>query len=113
MAKRSFKSKAINAIITAFVNALYCWAREWGNNAYFYILIGDDTCNDVAWHNADALESIAMSPVAHDPHAAALSESMRATYDIFMEESRKQDGYEEAFQEPSNSIPEDWISLEN
>ena len=91
MAKRSFKSKAINAIITAFVNALYCWAREWGNNAYFYILIGDDTCN----------------------HAAALSESMRVTYDIFMEESRKQDGYEEAFQEPSNSIPEDWISLEN
>ena len=110
--KQSFKSKAINAIITAFVNALYVWAREWGNNAYFYILIGDDTCNDVAWHNADALETVAMSPVAHDPHAAALFETMRVPYDIFLEESRKDPEYEQAFQEPSNS-PEDWISLES
>ena len=59
MSKKSLKSSAIDIIITAIINALYVWARRWGNNAYFYILIGDDDCQDVAWCNSDAVESIA------------------------------------------------------
>ena len=111
MAKKSFKSKAINAIISAIVNALYVWAREWGNNAYFYILIGDETCNDVAWHNADAIETVAMSPVAHNPKAAALFESMTVPYDIFLEDNRKNEKFEKAFQEPMLA-QENWYSEE-
>ena len=110
--KKSIKSKAINAFITAIINALYVWAREWGNNAYFYILIGDDTCNDVAWHNSDAIETIAMSPVAHNPKAAALFETMRVPYDLQLEDSRKDPKFEKIFQEPLQS-QEEWYSEES
>jgi nicotinic acid mononucleotide adenylyltransferase len=111
MAKKSFKSKAINAIISAIVNALYVWAREWGNNAYFYILIGDDKCQDVAWHNSNAIETIATIPVANDPKAAALFESMTVPYHIFLEDNRKNEKFEKAFQEPLLAL-ENWYSEE-
>ena len=111
MAKQSIKSKAINAFITAIVNALYVWARSWGHNAYFYILIGDDKCQDVAWHNADAIETIATTPVVSHPKAAALFETMRVPYDVLLEDYRKDEKFEKAFQEPSN-LPEAWYSDE-
>jgi len=111
MSKKSLKSKAINAFITAIVNALYVWAREWGNNAYFYILIGDENCNDVAWHNADAIETIATTPVISNPKAAALFETMRVPYDVDLEDYRKDPEYEKIFQEPLNA-PEAWYSVE-
>ena len=110
--RKSIRSKAINAFISAIINALYVWAREWGNNAYFYILIGDETCNDVAWCNSDAIETIAMSPVAHNPKAAALFESMRVPYEIFLEDNRKDPEFEKIFQEPLLT-PEEWESLES
>lgn len=111
MSKQSIKSKAINAFVTAIVNALYVWARSWGNNAYFYLLIGDDKCQDVAWHNADAIESIATMPVVSHPKAAALFESMRVPYDLLLEESRKDEEFEKTFQEEFNA-PEAWYSDE-
>ena len=109
---QSIQSKAINAFITAIVNALFVWARQWNNNAYFFLLIGDDKCQDVAWANTDALESIAMSPVARDPKSAALYENMRVPYDIFLEESRKNAEFEKVFQEPLLDMPENWYSEE-
>ena len=109
--KKSIKSKAINAFITAIVNALFIWARQWKNNAYFYILIGDDQCQDVAWHNADAIETIATFPVSHNPKAAALFENMRVPYDVQLDEYRKDPEFEKSFQEPINE-PEQWYSEE-
>ena len=111
MKRKSLKSKAVNAFITAIVNALYVWARHWGNNAYFYILIGDDKCQDVAWHNADAIETIATTPVVCNPKAAALFETMRVPYDVQIDEYRKNPEFEKVFQEPSNT-PETWYSEE-
>lgn len=111
MSKKSLKSKAINAFITAIINALYVWARQWNNNAYFYLLIGDDNCQDVAWSNSDALETIATTPVVCNPKAAALFETMRVPYDVQLEDYRKDPEYEKIFQEESNT-PEAWYSKE-
>lgn len=111
MSKQSIKSKAINAFISAIVNALYVWARTWGNNAYFYLLIGDDKCQDAAWSNADAVESIATTPVANNPKAAALFETMHVLYDIQLEDNRKNPEFEKIFQEEFNA-PEAWYSEE-
>ena len=111
MSKKSLKSSAIDIIITAIINALYVWARRWGNNAYFYILIGDDDCQDVAWCNSDAVESIATTPVISNPKAAALFESMRVPYDVLIEDARKDPEYEKIFQEEFNK-PEAWYSEE-
>lgn len=112
MSKKSLKSKAINAFITAIVNALYVWARQWNNNAYFYLLIGDDKCQDVAWFNSDAIETIATSPVISNPKAAALFETMRVPYDVMLEDYRKDPEYEKVFQEEFNT-PEAWYSDED
>lgn len=109
--KQSLKSKAINAFIIAIVNALFNWVRVWNNGAYFFILIGDQNCSDVAWSNPDNVESYGGHSIAMNPEPAALFESMRVAYDVTLEESRKNKEFEKIFQDTEFS-QDGWFSDE-
>ena len=109
--KKSIFSKAINAFITAFVNALMNWVEQWENGAYFFLLIGDDYCSDVAWKNPANVESYGAHSVACSPRAAALFESMQVTVDLMLEEEQDNKEYQKEFQDPE--LPEQaWYSHE-
>ena len=110
--KKSIKSKAVDVFVSAIINALYVWARKWGKNAYFYILIGDDSCQDVAWSNTQAVEENAIFPVVCNPKAAALFENLRISYDLLVEEHLKDPEYDKVFQEPTIETHEGWYSEE-
>jgi len=102
---------AINAFVAAIINALYVWASKWNNNAYFFILIGDNNSQDVAWANANAVEANGLGIVADCPEAAALFECMKVPFDLYLEDNRKDKKFEATFQDPILK-PEGWHSEE-
>lgn len=87
--KQSFKSKAINAVISAIVRTLRGWAEEWGNNAYFFLVIGDKNCSDVAWYNTKGLARNGAFTVASFPQSAAAFVDLNTSCDILIDEQLK------------------------
>ena len=112
--KQSFKSKAINAVLSAIIRTLLGWAEEWGNDAFFFIVIGDKTCTDVAWHNTEMLSLDGALAVAYDAEAAGALQDLSGSVDILLEEQLKDDDFREKFQltcPDKNSMG--WHSYEN
>ena len=114
MSKQSFKSQAINAVLTAIIRTLLGWAEEWGNDAFFFLVIGDKTCTDVAWFNTDQLACDSAIAVADDPQAAGAFQNLSTSVDILLEDRLKNEKFKSVFQETSSSSDDNgWYSIEN
>ena len=114
MAKKPFKSKAINAVLTAIIRTLLGWAEEWGNDAFFFLVIGDKTCVDVAWSNTESLECDGAIAVAGNPKTAGAFYNLSASVDLLIEENVKDKEFNDVFQETSPSKEDTgWYSIEN
>lgn len=114
MSKQSFKSQAINAVLTAIIRTLLGWAEEWGNDAFFFLVIGDKTCTDVAWSNTDQLACDGAIAVADDPQAAGAFQNLSTSVDILLEDRLKNEKFKSVFQETSSSSDDNgWYSIEN
>ena len=109
--KKSIFSKAINAFVIAFVNALMNWVEQWENGAYFFLLIGDNNCSDVAWKNPTNIESYGAHSIACEPRAAALFESMQLTVDLMLEDEQDNKEYQNELQDPA-LLEQAWYSHE-
>jgi hypothetical protein len=114
MAKQSFKSKAINAVISAIVRTLLSWAEEWSEDAFFFLVIGDKTCTDVAWHNTEDLSCDGALAITDDVQAAAAFQDLAASVDLLVgDRLKEEDDFRKAFEE---SCPEKddtgWVSME-
>ena len=109
--KKSIFSKAINAFVIAFVNALMNWVEQWENGAYFFLIIGDNNCSDVAWKNPTNIESYGAHSIACEPRAAALFESMQVTVDMMLEDEQNDEDYRKELQDPE-LMEQAWYSHE-
>ena len=113
MSKQSFKSKAINAVLTAIVRTLLGWAEEWGNDAFFFLVIGDKTCTDVAWSNSEQLACNGALAIVDDPHAAGAFQNLSTSVDILLEDSLKDEKFKSVFEDTTSSANDNgWYSLE-
>lgn len=114
MSKQSFKSKAINAVISAIVRTLLGWAEEWGNDAFFFLVIGDKTCTDVAWHNTEDLACNGAWAITRDVPASGAFQDIATSFDILIEDQLKEnEQFKEAFEKTSPSKSDTgWYSNE-
>ena len=97
MKQQSFKSKVINAFLSGLINGLYQWAAQW-DGAYFFIVVGDEQCHDVAYFNHEALESVGGMSIASNPKIAAMFDRMRVPYDLFLEDYVKDEDYKKSLE---------------
>ncbi len=112
---QSIQSKAINAFVTAIINALFVWARQWNNDAFFFIIIGDKNCTDVAWHNTNGLTCDGAIAVSISPKTVAAFDDLKTGVDILVEDAIKDD---KQFGETLERLrvddyAEGWHSVEN
>lgn len=111
--KQSFKSKVINAVLTAIINQLFVWARHWGNDAFFFIVIGDNTCTDVAWYNTEDLACNGALAVTAFPQSAGAFQNLAECCDILMDDQLKNEKFRKIFEKTSCAKDEyGWYSDE-
>jgi len=114
MKQNSFKSNAINAVVTAIIRMLLGWAEEWGNDAFFFLVIGDKTCSDVAWHNTENLSCEGAFAVAEYPESAGALYNLFSSVETLLDDNLKQKDFRKTFEK---AIPEKedqgWCSLEH
>ena len=114
--RKSFHSQVINAVITAIVRMLMGWAEEWGNDAFFFLIIGDKQCTDVAWHNTENLACEgALALTGSGVECAAAFQDLASSFDILIDEELKADeAFEKKFAMTSPSKKSHgWCSMEN
>ena len=111
--KQSFKSKAINAVITALVRTLLGWAEEWGNDAYFFLVIGDKNCSDVAWYNTEQLSCDGALAVTGACESVCAFQDLASSVDILNEDNLKNEDFRKKFELSSPSKESNgWLSYE-
>lgn len=112
--KKSFKSKAINAVLTAIIRTIFGWVEEWGEDAFFFLVIGDKTCTDVAFYNTENLSCEGALAVTENVEAAAAFMDLAGSADILLEERFREDDF---CREYENKRPgkdkQGWFSVEN
>ena len=114
MEKQSIKSKAINAFVTAIVRTLFGWVEKWGNDSFFFIVIGDKNCTDVAWYNTEKLACDAAFTIAYDPDAAGAFSNISTSVELIMKNALNDEKFKEAFEKNSmDDLKEGWISCED
>ena len=96
--KQSFKSKVINAVLAAIINQLFVWTRHWGNDAFFFIVIGDKTCTDVAWYNTENLTCNGALAVTSSPQSAGAFQNLAECCDILMDDQLKNEKFRKIFE---------------
>ena len=96
--KQSFKSKVINAVLAAIINQLFVWARKWENDAFFFIVIGDKYCSDVAWYNTENLACNGSFAVTSSPQSAGAFQDLATSCDILMETQLKNEVFRTIFE---------------
>ena len=110
---KSFKSKAINAVLTAIINTLIGWAKAWSNGAYFFIVIGDNISTDVAWYNTQNLAIEGAWTLANDIKAACAFADLSGSMNILLEDKLKDEEFRKEYE---LSMPEEdnvgWVSYE-
>jgi len=113
MSKQSFKSKAINAVISAIVRTLLGWAEEWSDDAFFFLVIGDKTCTDVAWHNTEDLSCDGALAITEFVESAAAFQDLATSVDVLIRDRLEEDEFRKAFE---NTYPQKdkqgWCSYE-
>ena len=110
----SFKSKAIDAIVKAFILSISAWAKAWSEDAFFFIVIGDKHGTDVAWHNTDRLQTDGAWVIADVPEAAARFDLIADGVHILTEENLKKKKYQKAYHkfETPSTDDEGWHSFD-
>ena len=104
MAKKPFKSKAINAVLTAISDP----------SSFFFLVIGDKTCVDVAWSNSEDLSCDGAIAIAGNPKTAGAFYNLSAAVDMLIDENVKDKEFNDVFQETSPSKEDTgWFSIEN
>lgn len=112
--KQSFKSKAINAVLTAIIRTLFGWVKEWGEDAFFFLVIGDKNCTDVAFYNTENLSCEGALAVTDRVEAAAAFMDLSGSVDILLEERLKKDDFRKEFEKTSpGKDKQGWFSVEN
>ena len=111
--KQSFKSKAINAVLTAIIRTLFGWVVEWMDDAFFFLVIGDKSCTDVAFYNTEDLSCNGALAITDNVEAAAAFQDLAGSADILLEERLKEDDFRKEFEktEPGKDN-HGWFSLE-
>jgi hypothetical protein len=115
MKRKSFKSRAINAVLTAIIRTLFGWVEEWNNDAFFFIVIGDKTCTDVAYYNTEKLAEDGAYAVTEQVETAAAFQDLATSFDILV--GFRLDEDEDFRKKFELTMPEKdkqgWYSLEN
>ena len=101
--RKSILSKAINAVLTAIIRTIFGWVEEWGNDAYFFLVIGDKYCSDVAWYNTDNLSCDGALAVAHELKSVAAFQDLATSVELLNEDNLKDDDFREKFEMTSPS----------
>ena len=99
MSKKSFKSKAINAVLTAIIRTILGWVEEWGNDAFFFLVIGDKSCVDVAWSNTEDLACDGAFAIASDPKTAGAFYNLSCSVDLLIDDNVKDKEFDAVFQD--------------
>ena len=106
-------STAINAVLTAIILPICQWAAQW-TGAFFFIVIGDDHCTDVAWANTEGLAQDGAFALASNPEIAGAFEDIKTSFDILMEENLKDPEFVKAFAETMpDADKHGWHSFDN
>ena len=113
--QQSIHSKAINAFITAIVNALYVWASKWNNESFFFLVIGDKECTDVAWSNINGAACDGAIAISMSPETAAAFEILHTSVDMLVEDTIKDDPKfgDELHGLDIDDFKDGWCSVEN
>ena len=112
--KKSFKSKAINAVITAIIRTIFGWVEEWGEDAFFFLVIGDKTCTDVAFYNTENLSCEGALAVTSNVETAGAFFNLAGSADILLEEPFKEDDFRKEFENTSpGKDKQGWFSVDN
>ena len=112
--KKSFKSKAINAVLTAIIRTLFGWVEEWGEDAFFFLVIGDKTCTDVAYYNTENLSCEGALAVTDSVETAAVFMNLAGSADILLDDRLKEDDFYKEFEKTSpGKDKQGWFSIEN
>ncbi len=113
--RKSIMSRAINAALTAFIRTIFGWVEEWGNDAFFFLVIGDKNCTDVAWYNPEQLSCDGALAISADPRSAAAFCDMNTGVELLMEDNLKENKFKEDFEKLQ--LPENyqngWYSYED
>jgi hypothetical protein len=105
-------STAINAVLTAIILPICQWAAQW-TGAFFFIVIGDDHCTDVAWANTEGLSQDGAFALTVDPEIAGAFEDMKTSFDILLEDNLENPEYRKAFENTCPSVDKcGWHSLD-
>ena len=107
--------QAVDAVITAIVRTLLGWAGEWGNDAFFFLVIGDKRVADVAWSNSWALCSDGAVAITSHPEAASAFECLKSGYEALIGTTLEEDvKFRERFENfvPDKDNDSGWSSVE-
>lgn len=112
--KKSIKSKAINAVLTAIIRTIFGWVEEWREDAFFFIVIGDKNCTDVAFYNTENLSCEGALAVTESVEAAAAIMDLAGAADILLEERLREDDFCKEYEKKRpGRHKQGWFSVEN
>ena len=92
--------KASDTFIKFVILPLMQWASE-DSNRFFFIVIGDQYNVDCAYANTENLAREGALAVVNTPKTAGALTSIWTSVDILLEDSRKDETFEKAYQETS------------
>jgi hypothetical protein len=112
--KKSFRSKAIKAVLTAIIRTIAGWAQEWGDDAFFFIVIGDKTYTDVAWSNPNQLACDGALALTCEPDVAAAFSDLSSSVELLLNDQLKENEFKEKFEKLStDDYYGCWYSVQN
>ena len=97
---RKALAKASDTFIKFVILPLMQWASE-DSNRFFFIVIGDQYNVDCAYANTENLACEGALAVVNTPQTAGALTSIWTSVDILLEDSRKDEAFEKAYQETS------------
>lgn len=103
MAKKSFKSKAINAVISAIVRTLFAWAKEWSDDAFFFLVVGDKTCTHVAWQNTEDLSCDGALAISEKVEIAGAFQDLAGSVDLLIDDQLKDETFRKEYEQTAPS----------
>ena len=95
---KSFKFKAINAVITAIVRTLFGWAQEWGEDAFFLLVIGDKRTTDVAWYNTEDLAYNGAIALADCAETAGAYQDLATSVDLLIQDKLEEPEFKKKYE---------------
>ncbi len=112
--RKSIMSRAINAALTAIIRTIFGWVEEWGNDAFFFLVIGDKNCTDVAWYNPEQLSCDGALAIAGCLESVAAFQDLATSVDILNEDNLKNEDFRKKFELTSPSKDNNgWHSYED